>query len=218
MFERLLNLDVELRCLGTKAFVAKEQFVNDVFYSKPKKKKSDSEKSESKEDVNSLMEEIEEAKKEGKDTSELERKLKESMNKFLTSDKKEKEKPVTKEDVMDLMSKIQSAKDEGKDTSELEAELKAATEKFLATPSAKSETESAEKPAVCKVEHPSGSANAVDPTPSVTVGEGTTMDYSGQVQPGVTYTEPTVNPMNDELQKNPELQAAVEAAKQKSVK
>lgn len=37
MFERLMNLDVELKCLGTKMFVAKEQFINDVFYSKPRK-------------------------------------------------------------------------------------------------------------------------------------------------------------------------------------
>ena len=37
MFERLMNLDVELKCLGTKMFVAKEQFVNDVFYSRPRK-------------------------------------------------------------------------------------------------------------------------------------------------------------------------------------
>lgn len=37
MFERLMNLDVELMCLGTKAFVAKEQLKNKILYSKPRK-------------------------------------------------------------------------------------------------------------------------------------------------------------------------------------
>lgn len=46
MFERLMNLDVELKCLGTKIFVAKEQFVNDVFYSKPRKSAESSEDQE----------------------------------------------------------------------------------------------------------------------------------------------------------------------------
>ena len=51
MFERLMNLDVELKCLGTKMFVAKEQFVNDVFYSKPRKSAESSEHSEDQEEM-----------------------------------------------------------------------------------------------------------------------------------------------------------------------
>ena len=38
-FETLMNLDVELSCLATKAFVAKEEFVDKVCYPIPNKKK-----------------------------------------------------------------------------------------------------------------------------------------------------------------------------------
>ena len=32
MFERLLNLDVEIRCLATRAYVFKQELTNDLFY------------------------------------------------------------------------------------------------------------------------------------------------------------------------------------------
>ena len=40
-FETLMNLDVELSCLATKAFVAKEEFVDKVCYPVPKSKKEE---------------------------------------------------------------------------------------------------------------------------------------------------------------------------------
>ncbi len=93
LFERLMNLDVELRCLGTKAFVAKEQFVNDVFYpGKPKKKSSEDEdkKKVTKAEMSDLMDQIQKDKAEGKDTSELEKELKDKTEKFLSAPKTEK--------------------------------------------------------------------------------------------------------------------------------
>ena len=111
LFERVANVDVELRCLGTKAFVAKEQFVNDVLYSRPKKssKSEEEKKEETKAEVSDLMDKIQKDKAEGKDTTKLEEELKEKMNEFLASEKEE-EKPVTKEDINDLMSKIEMVK------------------------------------------------------------------------------------------------------------
>ena len=50
MFERLLNLDVEMRCLATKAFVKKEEIVDKVFYHEKKKKKEDSKEEVEKEE------------------------------------------------------------------------------------------------------------------------------------------------------------------------
>lgn len=50
MFERLMNLDVELRCLATRAFVAKEEIVDHVLYPVPKKSKSSDEESSKKDD------------------------------------------------------------------------------------------------------------------------------------------------------------------------
>lgn len=45
-FETLLNLDCELSCLATKAFVAKEEFVDKVFYPTPVPKKKEEKKDE----------------------------------------------------------------------------------------------------------------------------------------------------------------------------
>lgn len=60
MFERLMNLDVELRCLGTKAFVAKEELVDKVFY--PTRKNYDKKNSTSN-DVEKTEKEKPEAEK-----------------------------------------------------------------------------------------------------------------------------------------------------------
>ena len=193
LFERLMNLDVELRCLGTKAFVAKEQFVNDVFYpGKPKKKSSEDEdkKKVTKAEMSDLMDQIQKDKSEGKDTSKLEKELKEKMDEFLAPEKKEEEKPVSKEDISNLMDQIQKDKAEGKDTSELEKELKDKTEKFLSAP--KTEKKEVSEPVKSVV---------VNPTPAVP-DSSVTMDYSGQVQqPGVSYAEPSANPYIDEQKK-----------------
>ena len=211
LFERVANVDVELRCLGTKAFVAKEQFVNDVLYSRPKKssKSEEEKKEETKAEVSDLMDKIQKDKAEGKDTTKLEEELKEKMNEFLASEKEE-EKPVTKEDINDLMSKIENGKANGEDTTKLEEELKEKMDKFLTTPAATkvcggkrlAESTSTGTGAKRRAEPTStgtGAKRRADaPTvPDVTVGEGVEMDFSGQVQPGVTYAPPTVNPYID---------------------
>ena len=238
LFERLLNLDVELGCLATKAFVAKEQFVNDVFYSHPRKKNDEKSESDKKDKVSELLEEIHEAKAEGKDTAELEAELKTAMGEFLASDKKEEAAPpITKEDISELLAEIQQAKEAGEDTTKLEAELKEATEKFLAVPVALKTPDivapsTTGRAAKRRVEQPSSGGNAVKRKetpqtttpvtppqttatpvtppvqPQVTVDGGVTMDYSGAIQPGVTY-EPSksVNPMLDAI--NPPSQESV---------
>ena len=98
MFERLMNLDVELKCLGTKVFVAKEQFVNDVFYSKPRKSSASSENEDEKkeavvikEDISELLDKIKELKSEGEDVSEQETKLKNMVDRFLSVSEEKKE-------------------------------------------------------------------------------------------------------------------------------
>lgn len=60
IFERLLNLDVELSCLATKAFVAKEDFVNKVCYSDNpvKEEKKEEEKEAEPVDVNNSYMEL----------------------------------------------------------------------------------------------------------------------------------------------------------------
>ena len=193
LFERVANLDVELKCLGTKAFVAKEQLVNDLFYSKPKKGAT-SEKEEKKAEMSDLLDQIKKDKEAGKDTSELEKELKEKMDKFLVSEKEE-EKPVTKEDLSGIMDQIQKDKEAGKDTSELEKELKEKMEKFLVSPVEKS---SGAKRRAEPVQSGTGAKRRADVP--VVPDTGVTMDYSGQVQPGVTYTpvaEPSNNPYVD---------------------
>lgn len=199
MFEKLMNLDVELMCLGTKAFVAKEQFVSDVFHSRPKKSsEKEDKKEEAKAEVSDLMDKIQKDKAEGKDTSTLEEKLKEKMDEFLASDKEE-EKPVTKEDISGLMSKIENEKANGKDTTKLEKELKDKMEKFVSSiPVTTAPVEKVEEPAVT-VEVPVNSTGAKPRTDDPTVPDpGVTMDYSAQVQPGVTYEQPTNNPYIDQ--------------------
>lgn len=62
MFERLLNLDVELRCLSTKAFVKKEEIVDKVFYPEPKKKKTSEVESKTEESQNQESQKSEEEK------------------------------------------------------------------------------------------------------------------------------------------------------------
>lgn len=258
LFGRVANLDVELKCLGTKAFVAKEQFVNDVFYSKPRKGTA-SEKEEKKAEMTDLLDQIKKDKEAGKDTVELEKELKEKMDEFLVSEKEE-EKPVTKEDISDIMDQIQKDKEAGKDTAELEKELKEKMEKFLSVPKVEKKEE---KPVVTKenisdimdqiqkdkeagkdtselekelkekmdeflvspveksgtgakrrvepVKNGTGAKRRAEPVQSGTGAKrradvpvvpdtGVTMDYSGQVQPGVTYTpvaEPSNNPYVD---------------------
>ena len=120
MFERLMNLDVELKCLGTKMFVAKEQFVNDVFYSRPRKGTAVSENEEemgetvvTKEDVSELLDKIKELKSEGEDVSEKEIQLKNMVDRFLnvSEEKKVLEKPVeTKEQSAPVERTVRSGK------------------------------------------------------------------------------------------------------------
>lgn len=120
MFERLMNLDVELKCLGTKMFVAKEQFVNDVFYSKPRKGAASSENEEekneavvTKEDISELLDKIKELKSEGEDVSKQETELKNMVDEFLGAleEKKVVEQPVeTKEQSAPVERTVRSGK------------------------------------------------------------------------------------------------------------
>lgn len=133
MFERLMNLDVELMCLGTKAFVAKEELINDVFYSKPRKGAiSESEKIDDlKEEIIELMEKVRQTKEDGVDSTEFEEALKNKMDAFLTVPKALEEPSVTKEQISELLDKIEVYKAEEKDISVLEEQLKEMMSAFL---------------------------------------------------------------------------------------
>lgn len=113
MFERLLNLDVELRCLATKAFVAKEDIVDKVRYPLPKKNKKDEdkkaenskteEKPNIKETFDSLGTVLEEASKtlDPEKLKELEQGLKNAIE-DINSEMKKSEKKEEKPEVIDV--------------------------------------------------------------------------------------------------------------------
>lgn len=90
MFERLMNLDVELMCLGTKIFVAKEDLKDKVLYSKSRKGKDQKKNDEIEpDDIADLVKEILYQKKEGNDTEEMENDLMNRIRKCLENSETE---------------------------------------------------------------------------------------------------------------------------------
>jgi hypothetical protein len=175
-FETLLNLDCELSCLATKAFVAKEEFVDKVFYPTPVSKSSD-------------KKEKEEVKKEEekKQTTSVEVKSESNTTEQVTEETKKlniKECVNAFEELLTRAAESESGKvmvdSLLKDMTEISGDLKTLMEK-----------PEDEREKLIRQMQSSQNPTVNPPTQHVLDQQNIGMDYSNMVQ-GVSYGQPVV--------------------------
>ena len=237
MFERLMNLDVDMRCLATKAFVAKEELVDKVFYPTNKKYKNTS----SKDDKNIKNEEAEtktaeQLEEEANDKVGTRGPVYEYNKRMLEEERKKKEQVESKGSVYEYNKRMLEEENEKKEQvdsvdsamSELSTILSNVLKNADPEVAKKFETEFIESVKQMKeatkdiinikiFEEPPVVVTPVVTNVAEPVVNG--MDFSGAIQSGVTYTPPVTEPTPELKQVTPEdLELALAKERAKAAK